>query len=260
MTLIATEKNAAIPLNYQYPLSAAIYRILSRGDDEYARFLHETGYGKGYKFFTFSDLHLQYRRADDRLILTRPDVNLTVCFHLPEASQTFVQGLFRSEKIVIADKKSKAVLNIQSVLALDNPLKELPENQIVKIAVRPISALVAGSKNDENNYAFYAPDHPDFLESLLLNWRNKITACWGEETALDSLLAIEVEFYEKPFRSRLITIKDNSPAERTQIRGFLNFKLWLMAERRFLDLVLNAGLGLYSAQGMGCLEAESVRG
>lgn len=28
-----------IPINYQYPLSAAIYKILAKGDGEYAQFL-----------------------------------------------------------------------------------------------------------------------------------------------------------------------------------------------------------------------------
>lgn len=244
----------AVPINYQYPLSAAIYRILAKGDTEYARFLHETGYGKGYKFFTFSDLSLRYKRVDDRLFLTHPIVSVVVCFHLPEASQTFVQGLFRSEEIVIADKKSKAVFNVQSVVALESPLKDLSENQVAQITVRPSSALVTGSKNDEGNYEFYAPDHPDFAESLLYSWRNKIIACWDEDTASEATLIVEAAPYENPFRSRLITIKDNSPTERTRIRGFLNFKLRLTAERRFLDLAFNAGMGLYSAQGMGCVE------
>lgn len=83
-----------IPLNYQYPLSAAIYRIISKGDEEYASFLHEKGYGKGYKFFTFSDLKFKYKREDDRMLLLDPKVEFTVSFHLPEASRTFVEGLW----------------------------------------------------------------------------------------------------------------------------------------------------------------------
>lgn len=59
LILTAKDGGGKLPINYQYPLSAAIYRILSKGDREYARFLHEEGYGKGYKFFTFSDLRLK---------------------------------------------------------------------------------------------------------------------------------------------------------------------------------------------------------
>lgn len=248
--------NDAIPINYQYPLSAAIYRVLAKGDHEYARFLHETGYGKGYKFFTFSDLNLRYKRVGDRFILTDPSVSVLVCFHLPEASQTFVQGLFRSEEIVIADRKSKALFEVQSVVALENPVKDIPANQVARIIVRPCSALVAGSKNNQGNYAFFDPDNNRFIQSLIVNWRNKIAACWDDQTAADAVLLMEVEKYPSPFRSRLVTIKDTDDRARTQIRGFLNFRLKLTAGQRFLDLVLNAGLGLYSAQGMGCLERE----
>src|SRR5699024_10914126 len=115
-----------IPINYQYPLSAAIYRILNKGDAEYASFLHEKGYGKGYKFFTFSDLKLKFKLVnDDRMRLLEERVSFYVHFHLPEASRTFVEGLFKSEEIVIADRKSKVVFRVQSIFSMDNPLKEM---------------------------------------------------------------------------------------------------------------------------------------
>ncbi len=253
LTLITTDKNAQIPINYQYPLSAAIYKILAKGDDQYANFLHEKGYGKGYKFFTFSDLKLRYKRESDRLVLTESIVSVMVCFHLPQASQSFIEGLFRTETIIIADKNSKASFMVQSVEALTNPLNDLTENQIAPIIVRPCSAVVAGSKDDKGNYSFHAPDDPAFTGSLIHNWRNKISACWDEETGSGAILLMEIGWYDNPYRSRLVTIKDGS-MERTQIKGFLNFKLKLTAEKRFLDLIMNAGLGLYSAQGMGCVE------
>ncbi len=59
--LASQTAGAIIPINYQYPLSAAIYRILAKVDADYATFLHEKGYvvGEGlkhFKLFTFSDL------------------------------------------------------------------------------------------------------------------------------------------------------------------------------------------------------------
>lgn len=41
-----TSSSIVIPVNYQYPLSSAIYSIISKGDATYADFLHENGYGK----------------------------------------------------------------------------------------------------------------------------------------------------------------------------------------------------------------------
>jgi len=247
-----------IPINYQYPLSAAIYRILNKGDAEYASFLHEKGYGKGYKFFTFSDVQGKFRRKEDRLQLVDNSLELIICFHLPEASRTFIEGLFRSQEIVIADQKSKATFKVQSIVSLKNPLQGNDELEITQILVRPLSMVVSGEKNDNGKYKFLDPDDLRFGNALLYNWKNKITASFGEKDSEESILMIEVEKYKKPWRSRLVTIKANTDAE-TKIKGYLNFKLRLTAERRYLDLILNAGMGLYSAQGMGCLEVVSCR-
>ncbi len=257
LTLYAQEA-LEIPINYQYPLSAAIYKILAKGDREYATFIHEKGYGKGYKFFTFSDLKLKFKLQSDRMKLLEPKVEFMIAFHLPEASKAFVEGLFRSEEIVIADQKSKAVFSVQSVVSQKNPLEDLEGGEIAQIVSRPLSMVVSGEKNDKGNYEFLNPDDIRFSNALLHNWKNKITASYGEKESEESILMIEIEKYKNPWRSRLITIKSDTDAE-TKIQGYLNFKLRLTAERRYLDLILNAGLGLYSAQGMGCLEVVSIK-
>jgi CRISPR-associated endoribonuclease Cas6 len=56
-----------------------------------------------------------------------------------------------------------------------------------------------------------------------------------------------------PFQSRLITIKADTP-EATRIRGWMNFGLKVTGERRFVELLINAGAGVYNAQGMGYVE------
>lgn len=245
---------AVIPVNYQYPLSAAIYRILQKGDAEYSQFLHETGYGKGYKFFTFSDLKGRFKIIRDRMHLRAPNLQFSAHFHLPEASRTFVEGLFRSEEILIADKKSKTVFQVRSILSARSPWEPSADEQsIAEITVKPASMLVTGFKNERGHYDFLSPDDTGFTESLIFSWRNKIGAAFDVETAEQAVLFAEMEKYPNPWRSRLVTIKADT-AQQTKIRGFLNFKLKLKAEKRFLDLVLNAGLGLYSTQGMGCLE------
>lgn len=239
-----------LPINYQYPLSAAIYKILDKGDAEYAKFLHEEGYGKGYKFFTFSDLKLKFKLNGDRMVILDSAVEFVVCFHLPEASKTFVEGLFRSQEIVIADKKSRATFYIESIVSMQNPLKNIEDRALVKIATKPISMVVTGSKNEKGNYDFRMPDEAEFVVNLIYGWRNKIREAFDDEAAENAILMIEVEFFKRPYRSRLAHIKSGL----TKIRGSVNYKLHLTAEKRFLDLILNSGIGLYTAQGMGCLE------
>ena len=246
-----------LPFNYQYPLSSAIYKILAKGDEEYASFLHERGYGKGYKFFTFSDLRMKFKHEDDRMRLLNDNVSFYAHFHLPEASRTFVEGLFKSENIVIADKNSKVVFQVQSIISLDNPLKEFSPQELMEVIVKPTSAIVTGIKNERGHYDYLLPDDKEFLSSLIYGWRNKIRDAYDLETAEQAILSIELEYYQNPFRTRLVHIKSGSQAA-TKIRGSLNYKLKLRAERRFIELLLNAGIGIESAQGMGSLEVVGV--
>ncbi len=244
-----------IPINYQYPLSAAIYKILSKGDAGYAQFLHEEGYGKGYKFFTFSDLKLKFKLENgDRMRFLDNHVEFFVHFHVPEASKTFIEGLFKSENIVIADKKSKAVFKVQSIQAVQSPFdSSKSETEIIQMLFKPASAVLIGVKNENGNYDYLDPEDDKYIDSLIYNWRGKIRDSYDETIAQKAVLLAEVEFFDNPYRSRLVHIKSDTDAE-TKIRGYLNFKLKLTAEKRFLELIYNAGIGLENAQGMGCLE------
>lgn len=106
---------SSIPISYHYPLSATIYKILEKGDKEFALFLHEKGYGKGFKMFCFSDLQLKFRLNVDRMQILSETVSFEISFHLPEASQNFIKGLFLSQNIDIADRKSRGSFTVQSV-------------------------------------------------------------------------------------------------------------------------------------------------
>ncbi|WP_287827095.1 CRISPR-associated endoribonuclease Cas6 [Bacteroides sp.] len=253
LVLEAIEGKKVLPINYQYPLSSAIYKILDKADSEYAQFLHHEGYGKGYKFFCFSDIRCPFKIEKDRLYLKEKEIGIYVSFHFPEAMKFFVQGLFASQQIDIADKKSKQSFTVKSIEAVVNPLEELKINEFANVELKPISPLVIGLKNERWHYDYLSPENFRFTELFTYNWREKIKTFFGETTAKDALLIVIPAFYKNPCRSRLITIKNDTTQE-TKIRGFVNFKLQIQAERRFIDLLLNVGGGLYNSQGMGCLE------
>lgn len=246
-----------IPINYQYPLSAAIYRIIAKGDAAYAEFLHGQGYGKGFKLFTFSQINCPFKIEGDRLRLLSNELSFQVAFHLPRTMESFVKGLFQSEEIVIADKRSKMSFSVKSVESLPDPLLQYKESEIVNVIVKPLSPIVAGLKKEDGNYDFLSPEDPRFVDSLVYNWRSKITACYDSATGSGALLMMEVVPMKQPFKSRLITIKADTDAE-TKIRGWMNFELKITGEKRFVDLLMNAGVALYNAQGMGCVEEKTI--
>lgn len=273
--LKTTDRSSIIPINYQYPLSAVLYKIIAKGDQDYADFLHDTGYGRGFKFFTFSDIRCPFEIKGDRLHLRKDEFTVTVCFHVPEAMESFIKGLFASETIDIADRKSKASFQVTSVESLPHPLALHKDNEIVSIQLKPLSPIVSGIPNDKGNDDYLDPNDPRFVENLIYNWRSKIVACYDEVTANGALLIMEVKKSSSKItqktiikgvsssnspkiiknnvpKSRLITIKADTKEE-TKIRGWVNFELKVTAEKRFVELLLNGGTGLYNAQGMGCV-------
>lgn len=242
---------AILPVNYQYPLAAAIYKILGRADPAYATFLHEQGYHrlgslKSFKLFTFSDLRTPFHIAGDRLHLKTNTASLTICFHLPKAAENFIKGLFIEQEIDIADTKNKVTFCVQQVEAVAMPMEE---NGMV---LQPFSPIVCGRKNDRGNYDFLAPGDPDFIPQLLYNWREKYGALYNDADMGFADAGMEVRFYKNPPKSRLITIKADTE-EATQVRGFVNFQLQVYGKKEALELLLNSGAGVYNSMGMGCI-------
>lgn len=245
-----------ITFNYQYPLSAAIYKIIYRADEAYATFLHEQGYkhgNKSFKFFTFSDLQTPFIRQGNKMVMTTRDVLLTICFQVPDAAENFIKGLFMNQQLDIADNKDKASFIVQQVTAVTTPV--FPFNKAVLL--QPMSPVVVGRNNERGNYDYVSPDEPDFSALLLNNLISKYAALHQSDAyALNELsksVLLQPVFFTQPPRSRLVTIKNGTAAE-TQVRGFDKFRLRIQAPESLLTLALNAGVGMHNAMGMGCLE------
>lgn len=245
-----------LPFNYQYPLSAAIYRIIQRADEQYADFLHKNGYqhqyhGKSFKLFTFSDLRTPFKILGDRLIITGDTAELLVCFHIPEASSNFVKGLFIDQQLEVADRHNKVCFRVLQVEAIPaSPSQE-------ELTLQPLSPLVCGRKNQQGHYDFLSPFDEGFASSLTYSWLEKyrITHNGAASPYTQNDITIKTRTYKNhPPKSRLISIKQNTPAE-TKIRGYTHFHLVVKAPRSLLELSLNSGLGIYNSQGMGCVGA-----
>lgn len=259
LTLATNEFNPVLPVNYQYPFSAAIYKIIQRADATYSAFLHNSGYGenhKRFKLFTFSDLNVPFQIVNDRLLLKRDNAKLVVCFHLPQAAENFIKGLFMHQQLEIADVKSKATFIVQQIEAVSNELinDRLINDQLMNISVQPLSPIVTGRKNDKGYYDYRSPSDADFTDCLLHNWTEKYkTVNNVDENCLQQIkeqTKIKVHLFSRQPQQRLITFKQGT-AEETRIRGYMKFRLQLTASKEMVKLALNAGLGLYNSMGCG---------
>lgn len=255
LQLTSVRPNQRVSFNYQYPLAAAIYKIIERADEAYANFLHEDGYrhgGKTFKFFTFSDLQTPFKQQDGKMLMTTNNASFTICFQIPDAAENFIKGIFINQKIDIADSPDNASFIVNQVTAAQNPI--FTDNKTVLL--QPLSPIVAGRNNKRGYDDYVSPEEPDFCSLLIINLISKYGALYPstelELAALHTMITLKIEYFNHPPRSRLITIKNGTPEE-TKVRGFDKFRLSIQAPAPLLTLALNAGLGMHNAMGMGCV-------
>lgn len=255
--ILTGPKGQLIPINYQYPLSACIYKIIERADAAYSLFLHNQGHHanarlKAFKLFTFSNLSMPCKRVDDRLQIEGNRAEMQIAFHIPETAEKFVIGIFKDQQVEIADRYSKASFTVSGVEVLPGLITKtnIPD-EMMQATLHPLSPVVIGHKNERGHYTYLSPDHPDFIHWLLHNVAEKMAAVGMEPTLIEKVY-VETSWNSYGPKSRLITIKAGSAAE-TKVRGFTQFEMKVEAPGCVLQLMVDSGLGLYNAQGMGCV-------
>jgi len=167
---IESRKNSSIPVNYNYPLSSAIYNLLRLGSSEFSSFLHDIGFkqnNKIYKLFTFA---LRFENAyikGNSFILKSPNALLYISSPLIDTFiQTFIIGTFESQSIEIIDKNHNALFQITQV-------ETLPEIKFKDVAdFIPYSPIVLSVKRETGNQFrqyYLRPEDTDEINRVMTN-------------------------------------------------------------------------------------------
>jgi len=244
-----------IPLSYQYELSAWIYRVISSGNPEFSRWLHNRGYiaeGKSFKLFTFSRLQIprkQFQISDDRLIIIKGEILIYISFLLERAAEPFIIGLFRNQNMLLGDRKSRAAFVVKSIESLSDP--EFTET----LSFHTLSPIVI-NKVDGKHGEFLKPGHPEYENLLFQNLVRKYiavkeTSCEKEDPDSHNSSVTRFELLNEP-KSKLVVIKAGTSQE-TKIRGYMfDFKLTSPVE--LIRTGYFAGFGEKNSLGFGCVE------
>jgi len=254
---VADAPNCLLPVNYQYPLSAWIYKTIHEGDHAFARFLHETGFrtgGAAYKFFTFSRLQFPHRgfvMQGDRMKLLTDKAELEVSFLAPEAMQHFVSGLFSKQHFRIGDKQSAVNFRVEKVEAV--PLPDFKPAMIYR-TLSPV--LVSYKTDEERNAHYFKPDESEYSNLFLNNLKQKSVSAISHGL-IQSFAPGDGEpsfkLSDGKQRSNLLKIKADTPAE-TRIRGFM-YSFELTAPLLFHKIGYLGGFGEKNSLGLGCVAA-----
>lgn len=247
-----------VPINYQYPLSAAIYKILQQASPEYAEFLHNRGYssaaGRLMKLFTFSKLRIPGGRLRGRALTgSRGGWQLQIGSPMhDEFVQNFVLGLFETAQLTIAAAGIRGDFQIQQVEALAPPAFENT------MRFKCLSPLVVSTMHEHKGRLtpyYLRPDDAGLSEALRRNLEEKHKIIHGPLPEKPDLF-FEIQKQDKP-RSKLITIKEGTPSE-TQIKAFETY-FTLKGSPEMMQTAWECGLGEHNSQGFGMIEAVERR-
>lgn len=246
-----------LPINYQYELSAVIYRILASGSEAYAEWLHENGFrlgtGKQFKLFTFSRLELEkFRilRQSNQLELLSDKVAWQISFLPEKSTQKFIEGLFQKRVFEVGNRQSVVQFQVDSIEMLPSP--EYTDT----MTFESLSPITVSHRLEDGRDAYPQTSEefsnaPWALESLFQNLLDKYKAFYGKpyegERFFDMMTLTEP-------KSALVTIKAGTPQE-TKVRGFL-CRLALHCPAELMRIAYESGLGEGNSQGFGCLKVK----
>jgi CRISPR-associated endoribonuclease Cas6 len=251
ISLESVRNEYKLPINYQYPLSAVVYKIFAAGSEQIAEWLHEKGFtdgtGKNLKLFNYSNLLFDWYKINTDSISYKG--NCSFLFSTPietELAEIFVNGLFKLSSFKIGNSKYQNEFSIKSV-----EMQRMPEfsNEHIFRTLSPVTVSTIIEVNDEKKIYYYRPEDKGFTEAIKSNLIKKYEMVYLKPYTGN--LDISIVDGTKP-RNKLITIKEGTPEE-TKIKAFL-ISLLIKAEPEIMKTAYLCGIGEKGSMGFGMME------
>lgn len=259
-----------IPINYQYPISSAIYSILSSSSAEYARFLHDRGYltedGKPMKLFVFSRLFIPDVEQVDNTLVIHSDRDVTLLVSSPMLNdfvQNFVMGLFEQKEIVIANRYACGRFLVERIETM--PLPEILSNEAaaepVQVKFKCLSPIVASTKEEYDgriSIHYLRPGDERLGEVIRQNLFRKHKLLYASSQPPEKFeMRLDEEYIARMGGNdritKLVTIGEGDGFRETKVKAFI-CPLWLKGGIRVLRTAYECGIGSKNSLGFGMLE------
>ncbi len=246
-----------LPLNYQYPLSSWIYKVMSAADQTFTDLLHNEGYrlenGKNFKLFCFSKLHFPPKTwriipGSDRMEVWARNGWLEISFQLPEQTEKFIIGLFKNQELTLGDKISKIKMQVGQIESLRQPALI---SGTVRLSTK--TPMVLGLNMDEELHEQYvSPLNDDYAAVFVKNLIEKHQASGKGLVDAGQVIFKVLQIHRNKKgdpKTELQTIKAHTHEE-TRVKGWY-FDFELTAPAALIETGLNSGFGSMNSLGFG---------
>lgn len=251
INLTRTTRQKMLPMDYQYYLSAWIYKVLRQADKEFAQFLHDYGYGHGdyklYKLFCFSRLNFGKPKLWKEKKLFEISVNeigLTISFDVTEAATNFIKGLFMSQEFYLGDKFNGIDFRVSRVEALPEPRFSETMNYRLQ------TPWVVSYKTETDKHPQYLSPEEDMFESLAIK---HLVEKYNNTRNPENINPEQIRFRRtSSFKRAGFVMKPGTKEESRVVGNLFDFELTAPVEVH--RMIWGAGVGEKSSSGFGWVE------
>ena len=252
LTLNRTTKQRMLPMDYQYYISAWIYKVLKQADKEFADFLHEKGYGQSetklYKLFCFSQLNFGKPKLwkEKKLFeISNHEIELHLSFDVTEVATNFIKGLFMLQAFYLGDKFNGIDFSVSKVEALPEP--EFKETMKYHLQ----TPWVVSYQSEQDKYPQYlSPDDDRFVPLAVKHLIEKYNNTRISRTVSSDQFRLHLT---SSFKRAGFVIKPGTSEESRVVGNLFDFELTAPVDIH--RMIWNAGVSEKSSSGFGWVES-----
>jgi CRISPR-associated endoribonuclease Cas6 len=187
---LSAENCNQVSINNNYALSSAIYKILQLGSEEFAAYLHETGYrskDRTYKLFTFSINFESTELSYKLLTLKSPRAFLNISSPLiDDFIKNFVIGTFTQQRLEIYSEFILTKFRIDQAEIVTPP--NFKESMYFKMASPLVLSTPTMTGDKKSRYFFrYDDDINEIRRIFKQNLINKYEAIHSKDYVGDGI-------------------------------------------------------------------------
>lgn len=245
-----------IPINYNYPLSAAIYKVFANSGPNFTKWLHKRGFslddGKRFKFFNFSRLYFEKMEVHNDTILAEGVVKFYLSSPVEDTLVlNFINGLLSLKALFIGNQNSGTTFKV-----IKASIAQVPEfvSNMNFIMLSPTVATI----KEMGRITYLLPDSPYIEDALKNNLKSKFNI-FNHKVYNDYLeIFLDHNYIQKNGGAqkvaKLITIKEGADNQ-AKIKGFLT-PLKIIGNTDIIKLAYYTGIGEKNSLGFGAIEVS----
>ncbi len=258
MQIVLTCQNTGIidiPVNYNYYVQSAIFKILADENSDYAEYLHNIADGSKtrYKFFTFGSL-IGKSHFYNKTLYYEGGIKLEIRSVSNEFLQVLANSILNGNKLCIGkhclsikdvDIRGYTVpdtlLKIESI-CLKAPISSSYTVPDTLLKIRTLTPIVAKKQTEDNHTEYYSPQDVRFIKRIRETFENKYNVFVGQvqHSSIDIL----------PLNVGKKVVTKYKDTWITAYHGTFE----ICGSTECLQFLYDVGLGVKTSQGFGMFE------